>query len=137
MSTLLKLTLIEEPGWDLVEVRRTANLADYLEKFITKLEEAGAIIDGYQLVPSRQSFPTGCSKAMGRVKTWYDTLVPKFPPAGEQHVQEQEQFVGMGMGMGMESLISDNISDYLSDAYWFELMGNTDFTTGPSQQHEM
>lgn len=118
LSVLLKLTLIEEPGWDFNEIHQTANLRTYFNRLIASFEEAGSSLDGMQKVAARHSFPTGCSRVMGRVKAWYDTMVPKMVGAGENQMQEQDAL------MGVEGYALDDFSDYLNDAYWFEIFGN-------------
>ena len=124
ISTLMRLTLAEEVGWDLAEVRQTANITFYFDRFIQQLEDAGKTIDQQQTAPCRQSFPTGCAKAMKRVAMWYDTVVPR--GSGEQIVAaEQQELFSLGMEVG--GLFGDDVSGYLNDTYWLEFMGSQEF----------
>jgi hypothetical protein len=102
LSVLLKLTLVEEAGWDLAEIRRSADMTTYFNSFISNFSAVGTALDASQKEKTRHSFPTGCARVMGRVKTWYESMVLKV--VGENPVED--------------------FSDYLNDAYWMELIGN-------------
>jgi hypothetical protein len=118
LSVLLKLTLVEEAGWDLAEIRRSADMTTYFNSFISNFSAVGTALDASQKEKTRHSFPTGCARVMGRVKTWYESMVLKV--VGENPVQEQQPDIAMGF----ESITSEDFSDYLNDAYWMELIGN-------------
>lgn len=74
-STLFKLSLVEEIGWDIVYVRQTANIAAYLEQLALRFEQAGTAIDHAQRSPSKESFPTGLGRAMRRMKEFYEAKI--------------------------------------------------------------
>lgn len=128
LSVLIKLTLIEEPGWDFTEIHQTADLRTYFNCFIASFDEAGRSLDGIQKTSARHSFPTGCSRVMGRVRAWYDTMAPKIVGADESEMQESDVL------MGVEGFALDDFSDYLNDAYWFELVGNQGCMQGLQEQ---
>jgi len=113
LSTLFKLSVINEVGWDLQHIRRTVNLPAYFDQLISKFEEAGAQIDNMQTSPCRESFPTACAKAMARVKCWYEQKVAL---ESESNLQTQPSM------SGLDDLFAVNSFDYLDDAYWQELM---------------
>jgi len=118
MSNLLKLSVLEEPGWDLAYVRQTMNLSYYFEQIISKFEAVGASLSAMQPVPTKDNFPTGCARAMRRVKNWYEAKV----------AAEAQTVAGEGTTTE-DVLITDDLVgsqfDYLNEAYWLELMGDT------------
>lgn len=118
-STLFKLSLVEEMGWDLVHVRQTVNLSAYLDQLVSNFEQAGAAIDNCQRAPSKESFPTGCARAMGRTKAWYEAKVAS-ESESEGH-QRQPSFTGI------DDMLNGNGFDYLDDSYWQEIMADMNF----------
>jgi len=113
LSTLFKLSVTDEVGWDLQHIRRTVNLSAYFDQLISRFEEAGAQIDNIQTSPCRESFQTAGAKAMARVKCWYEQKVAL---ESESSLQPQ-----LSMS-GLDDLFAVNSFDYLDDAYWQELM---------------
>jgi hypothetical protein len=128
ISILLKLTLIEEPGWDLAEVRQTADLPGYFNRLLANFEQAGTSIDQLQKGSTKLSFPTGCARVMARVKAWYETTAPRIVGTGSEanDLLEQE----MVMGTGMEGFAYDDMSGYLNDVYWLEFIANRGLIPG-------
>jgi hypothetical protein len=118
-STLFKLSLVEQAGWDLTHVRQTVNLVAYFDQLISNFEEAGATIDRAQRSPSKESFPTGCSRAMGRVKGWYEAkLALDLETQGHQNPTSVT---------GVDDMMNWNGFDYLDDSYWQEIMADMTF----------
>ncbi|KAG9234284.1 hypothetical protein BJ875DRAFT_441424 [Amylocarpus encephaloides] len=122
LSTLFKISMYEEPGWDLVEARKTANLSQYFDELISKFEKAGSIVDMNQLEQCRMCFSTGCSRAMRRVKGLYESKI-----AGNtgQNITAPQDHPGL---TGMEDVISGEEVDWVNDVYWQELMGDVNFS---------
>jgi hypothetical protein len=120
LSTAFKLFFIEVPGWDLTYVRSTVNLLQYFEHFIAKFEQAGAQIDNTQPTPTRISFCTGCSRAMGRVKGWYEVRL-----AAETEEKQREQQTGL---TGIDDILGAENFNYWDEAFfkgdWEEIMGD-------------
>ena len=114
LSTLFKLSLIEDVGWDLAHVRETVNLQYYFDRLIARFEEAGAAIDQCQKPPCREAFATGCSRAMRRIKGWYEAKV------AADTVQESGQ--EQGNLMNMDDVCISGGFDYLDDAYWQDVL---------------
>jgi hypothetical protein len=120
LSTLFKLSMTEEPGWNLVDVRKTVNVTEFFHRLIEKFEQAGMIMDSSQIAPSnRHSFPSGCAKAMGRVLAVYETRLATVP--GTQISLEPQ------LPTGMEGIMSGEQFDWIDDAYWQELLGDINF----------
>lgn len=120
LSTLFKLSIAEEQGWNLSDVRKTVNISEYFHQFIGKFEQAGVILDGMQIAPSsRHCFATGCAKAMRRVLTFYETKLAAV--TGIQPSQEPQ------LGTGMEGVIGGEQFDWIDDVYWQEISGDFNF----------
>jgi len=120
-STLLKLSLVEEPGWDLAHVRQTVNAGYYLDQIASKFIQAGNAIDQIQNRVCSESFPTGCGRAMMRVKAWYETKISvetvQDPPAP----QAETNVMGMGDTLSVDQMMLD-------DADWVEfVMGSSNY----------
>lgn len=113
ISSLLKLCVVEEPGWDLGMVRQTANLNYYFEQLLAKFAQVGADIDQIQRQPCRHSFFTGCARAMGVVKAWYETKVG--PDSAPNYQAASVAYDGMMIGEEV---------NFLDDSYWLEFMGD-------------
>lgn len=81
LSTLLKLSLVEETGWDLAHVRQTVDLSYYFNELASRFESIGEVVDGMQTRPVKDrasSFSTGCARAMRMVqqcKYWKSVTV--------------------------------------------------------------
>jgi hypothetical protein len=115
-STLLKLSLVEEPGWDLTHVRQTVNAEYYLDQISSQLIQAGNAIDQIQSRVCSESFPTGCGRAMLRVKAWYEMKISseeilQNPPVP----QDQTNMIGMGDTLSIDQMMLD-------DADWVEFV---------------
>jgi hypothetical protein len=120
LSTLFKLSIVEEPGWNLVDVRKTVNVSEYFERLIERFEQAGANMDSYQTEPTaRQCFPTGCAKAMRRILAFYETRLAAVP--GTNFAQEPQ------MATGMEGIMYGEQFDWIDEAYWQEILGDVNF----------
>jgi hypothetical protein len=120
LSTLFKLSIVEEPGWNLVEVRKTVNISEYFERLIEKFEQAGIIMDSHQVQPYvRGSFAAGCAKAMRRVLAFYETRIAAV--AGTYISQEPQ------MATGMEGVMQGEQFDWIDEAYWQEILGDINF----------
>ncbi|RDL40971.1 uncharacterized protein BP5553_00950 [Venustampulla echinocandica] len=119
LTALSRLSLVEQPGWDLAHVRKTVNLLDYFGRLISNFEEVGAAIDQSQPEPCRMSLATGCALAMKRVRAVYEAKVA--PESEPQPLQEQPGTAGMNISMNMEQF------DWIDDAYWQELSSDMSF----------
>jgi hypothetical protein len=120
LSTVFKLSFIEDPGWDLAHVRSTANLGQYFEHFIANFEQVGAQIDNSQPIPAKIAFCTGCSRAVGRIKGWYETRL-----AAETEEKQQEEQPGL---TGLDDILGGENFQYWDQAFfqgdWEEIMGD-------------
>ena len=119
LSSLLKLSLIEEAGWDLTHVRQRANLSYYFTEFSSRMEQIGLEIDRIQRAPFIRSFPTGCARVMRVVQSWYES---KIAETSQTALPEQATVTGI-----MDGILNSDQFDYLNDAYWLELMGDGSF----------
>jgi hypothetical protein len=119
LSTLIKLSFVDEEGWNLPNVRETINVHSYFSHFITGFEQAGQAIDRLQQRPCRASFPTGCSRAIRRVMMAYNAkLAAQSTPEGAQ--AQQAVYVPLDDPL-------PNISyEQFDDAYWEAIIN--DFT---------
>ncbi|KAG4437722.1 hypothetical protein IFR05_006805 [Cadophora sp. M221] len=120
LSTLLKLSLVEEAGWDLAHVRQTVDLSYYFNEVASRFESIGEVIDRMQTRPVRDrasSFHTGCARAMRMVQQWYEAKI------AAEAVQEPPP----APPTGMEDIILDDSFDYMNDANWLDLMGDCNF----------
>lgn len=110
LSTLVKLSFVEEDGWNLTNVRETINLRSYFNRFIARFEEAGAVIDKAQLTACKISFPTGCSRAMRRVLAACEAkLASETAEVG---------FQGDASYSTMDEMLSAAAQENFDDAYW-------------------
>jgi hypothetical protein len=116
LSILFKLSLVDEVGWDLVNVRQTVNFASYFEKFYTNFEQVGIAIDQNQPSPCNDSFHTGCARKMKKAKGWFDAKV-----AAEV---QSSGFQDMAAFLDMEDVLN---SGYFNDSFWEELMAEGGF----------
>jgi hypothetical protein len=114
-TSLLKLCLIEEPGWDLSIVRQTANLVFYFESLLSIFHQVGSDLDGRQLEQSRHSCFTGCARAITVIKTWYEMKV-----ASEETQTSMLDQAGMA-GYDTSMMGGQN---FLDDTYWLDFMGD-------------
>lgn len=113
MSSLLKLCVVEEVGWDLSMVRQTANLNYYFEQLVAKFSEVGTDLDQIQREPCRHSFFTGCARAMGVVKNWYETKVGSDSTPNYQ-----------AAAVVYDGMMNGEDMTFLDDSYWLEFMGD-------------
>ncbi|KAE9380143.1 hypothetical protein N431DRAFT_459105 [Stipitochalara longipes BDJ] len=120
-STLLKLSLVEEPGWDLAHVRQTVNAEYYFEQIALKFIQAGNAIDQMQNRVCSESFPTGCGRAIMRVKAWYEARISAEVVQDPPVQQEEANILGIGDTLTMDQMMLD-------DADWVEfVMGSGNY----------
>ncbi|KAK0112917.1 hypothetical protein ONS95_014638 [Cadophora gregata] len=114
LSTLLKLSLIEEAGWDLAHVRQTLNVSYYFNELGSRFEQIGEVVDRMQKRPVKDrasSFATGCSRAMRMVQQWYEAKVAADAAQSGQHAVP-EPAVSLA---GMDDIMLDDF-DFMNDA---------------------
>ena len=117
-STLLKLSLVEESGWDLAHIRQTVNVQYYIDQIASKFIEAGTAIDKMQTRACSDSFPTGCGRAMLRVKAWYETKLSAETILNPLVPQNETGMMGIGDTLSIDQMMLD-------DAEWVDfIMGN-------------
>jgi hypothetical protein len=117
ISTLVKLSFVEEDGWNLANVRDSINLGFYIGQFVASFEKAGALIDKAQSTPCKVSFPTGCSVAMRRVLAACEAKI-----AGES---EPVGFQGQPGYSAMDETLSAGAAfERIDDAYWEAIIGD-------------
>lgn len=148
LSILLKLSLLDEPGWDLPHIRQTVDLSYYFTELSGRFARLGKELDGRQKSSSEgvresyshptgsgkaanmmhdsverpHSFPTGCSKAMKMVQTWYEARLAAEKSAVNEGIEDIA-----GEGNGLEDVFGGEGFDYLNDANWFDFMADTNF----------
>ncbi|KAH8654456.1 hypothetical protein BGZ60DRAFT_154530 [Tricladium varicosporioides] len=120
LSTLFKLSLIDEPGWDLGDVRRTASVTEYFDTLIAHFERAGKEIDSIQREPARDCFATGCARAMRRVKAVYEAKAAGTQIAGGENPCSHGQI----NAAAIDANLTAEQFDWIDDAYWQELMND-------------
>ncbi len=121
-STLLKLSLVEELGWDLAHVRQTVNAEYYFDQIASKFIQAGNAIDQIQNRVCSESFPTGCGRAIMRVKAWYETKISAEMMQDPLIPQNQTNIMGMGDTLSVDQMMLDDV-DWVefvmgSGSYW-------------------
>jgi hypothetical protein len=119
LTTLLRLSLLDENGWDKHHVRQTADLIYYFDHVGGIFEQVGSTMDQGQRKKVRDSFPTGCARAMKRVKVWYES---KIALEADSRIVTEE--------IPLESMEFDFTSDhfdYWNDRNLLELMGDGAF----------
>jgi hypothetical protein len=122
-STLLKLSLVEEPGWDLVHVRQTVNAQYYFDQIAAKFIQAGNAIDQIQDRICNESFPTGCGRAMLKVKGWYEARLSPETIQDPPISQDETNLLGMGDTLSVDQMMLD-------DADWVDfVMGSCNYWT--------
>ena len=119
LATIFKLAMVDEPGWDLTYVRKTVNPCDYFERMISKFAQVGVIIDESQPEPCRNSFPTGCSNVMRKIKEVYEAKIAA--ETTQNTSQEQTN------SMGLDGIIMADPIDWMDDFYWQELLNDGNF----------
>jgi len=120
MATIFKLSMIDEPGWDLTYVRKTINPRDYFDRMINNFEHVGRIIDQSQPEPCRHSFPTGCANAMKKIRGVYEARMAA--ETAQDTSQEQTN------SLALDGLLnSDQMIDWMDDAYWQDLLNDGNF----------
>lgn len=115
LSTLFKLSMVEDIGWDLAQVRENADLRVYFNHFISVFGKAGAELDISMRGSCPESFPTLCSRSLAKIIGWYNSKLASDVQSAE--MQEQtggyvDEFTG---GPGL---------NYLDDFDWQEFMGD-------------
>jgi len=119
-ATLLRLALVEEPGWDLEYVRGTVIPIEYFHRVTSRFEGVGNLLDSSQRPGCKPSCPTHIARALSRVKTWYEGRIST---ESEQNPHHQGTTLGM-----QDVLIGDQFGlDCIDDAYWLELAGDFRF----------
>lgn len=123
-TSLLRLCLLEnEPAWELPHVRQNANLLYYLDSvyglFLTvgqDLDERQRHGEGPAGEGVRKSFFTGCARAVGVIKGWYEMKIS----------QELETREGSGAGMAGMGYDANWIGTggFLDEADWADFMGD-------------
>lgn len=108
-SSLFKLSLVDENGWDLVNVRQNS-FKDYFERCRTNLEQVGLAIDKNQREPCRPSFFTSGNIKMKWIQAWYEGKIAK----------ESQQVVGLPQNM-TELMNVDELGIF-GDRFWEEFM---------------
>jgi hypothetical protein len=122
LGSLFRLSLVEQNGWDLQEVRKTVNLFDYFDRLISDFEQAGVLIQQMQPEPCRQAFAMGCSKAMRRVKSLYMSRINASGPGQSTPMQQAGPSI-------VDVDTNGSPFDWIDDYYWQELIGDgNDFT---------
>ncbi|KAL5317410.1 hypothetical protein ACEPPN_014505 [Leptodophora sp. 'Broadleaf-Isolate-01'] len=127
LSTLLKLSLVEEAGWDLTHVRRTVDLSYYFNELASRFESIGEVIDRMQKRPVRDrasSFHTGCARSMRMVQQWYEAKIAAEAVQNGQRALQEPPAVPL---TGMDDVMLDDTFDYMNDANWLDLMGDCNF----------
>lgn len=114
-STLLKLSLVEEEGWDLVHVRETVNVQFYFDQLSSKFIQAGNSIDRIQNQVCAESFPTGCSRAILKVKAWYEAKLAGEAVQDAGVPQDETNMMGMGATLSIDQMMLDDVD-------WFEFV---------------
>ena len=76
-STLFKLSLVDEVGWDLAAIRTTVSFKEYFEKARINLEQVGLAIDHNQREPCKSSFYTSGAVKMRKIQMWYEAKIAK------------------------------------------------------------
>ncbi|TVY27504.1 Transcriptional regulator [Lachnellula hyalina] len=120
MATIFKLSMVDEPGWDLTYVRKTINPRDYFDRMINNFEHVGRIIDQSQPEPCRHSFPTGCANAMKKIRGVYEARMAA--ETAQDTSQEQTN------SLALDGLLNgDQMIDWMDDAYWQDLLNDGNF----------
>jgi hypothetical protein len=109
LSTLIKLSYADEDGWVLADMRPDIDLPGYLDRFAALFEQAGDSIDSIQPAPCKIAYPTGCSRAMRRVRTAYDAKI----------AAESDGFPALG-----DADLDALSFEHFDDAYWESVIGN-------------
>ncbi len=117
----MKISLLDEPGWDMAQIRQAVNFSYYFDRISARFEEAGDDIDSKQPLPYGNSFPKCCAMAMRKVKTRYERKLGGPMEQNTATVQEPANVMGMDAGLSGDDLRC------LDDAYWLELVGQMDF----------
>ncbi|RDW87937.1 hypothetical protein BP5796_03631 [Coleophoma crateriformis] len=125
LITLLKLSLLETPGWHAVEVRQKIDPLHYYDHIMVCLEKVGTAMDLNQPPYLRESFPTLGARSMKGVRAWYEAVTNQNNAAS----QDQQTLITTYTGGSMQDWMNIDQFDYLDEALWLQSMGNTNFTT--------
>ncbi|CAG8981366.1 hypothetical protein HYALB_00013895 [Hymenoscyphus albidus] len=115
LSTLFKLSVVEQPGWDLAQVRQSVKIFDYFDHLIKQFEAVSVTADQLHPEPCKLSFSEGCGRALKRTKGIYGTKMGVV--SGANLVPEHEI---SGIDGGLLSMEFD----WIDDAYWQDMMGS-------------
>ncbi|TVY78222.1 Transcriptional regulator WAR1 [Lachnellula suecica] len=119
LVTFFKLSMVDEPGWDLAYVRKIIGAGEYWDRLISNFEQVGAVIDQSQPEPCRNSFPTGCSNAMRKIKGVYEA---KIAAETAQNVSDEQ-----AVSLGLDAMIYGDQIDWMDDVYWEEMLNDGNF----------
>lgn len=109
-STLLKLSLVDENGWDLVSVRRNVSFKDYFERLRNNFEQVGLAIDKNQQVPCKPSIFTNGNMRMKAIQAWYEGRLAN---EGQQNP---------GISQDMTELVNVGEFGIFGDRFWEDFM---------------
>jgi len=114
ITILFKLSVLRVPGWDVQHVRQTVDVAECIEKFAAKFQEAVKYIDAKGEMKKTDAF-SRCAWKLRRVKTWYEQKL-KAETGADQHLD----LPGVTQTDGFDFQPFDPISDldwqqYLGD----------------------
>lgn len=71
-TLLLKLSMVEEKGWDLDQFQNDPTYREYFRRLRQNMQQVGTAIDQNQPRPCQPSFFSACATKMDKVKVWYD-----------------------------------------------------------------
>lgn len=115
-STLFKLSLVDEVGWDLTNIRKNLPFKEYFEKSRINLEQVGLAIDQNQREPCKPSFYTSGALKMKKIQMWYEAKVAK----------ESSQPIDGRPPEISDPLAMDNLGIY-GDRFWEDFMNDGGF----------
>lgn len=117
-TLLLKLSMIEEKGWDLDQFQNDSTYREYYRRLRHNMQQVGAAIDQNQPRPCQPSFFTACATKMDRVKAWYDNKLTTLPPASTMVDRTRD----------MPSYVAPESMEVFDDRFWEDfMMGGTFF----------
>lgn len=123
LSVLFKLSLLEEPGWDLQRVRTTSNTSAIIARLAHRFEEASLAVDS-RIDIDGSTFYTRCARKLARVRGWYDAKVAAEPNQSEQQLPlATADLTSMG-GMQFEDIFDEFNGVDLQDLFgdWESMM---------------
>ncbi|RDW72822.1 hypothetical protein BP6252_06729 [Coleophoma cylindrospora] len=123
IKSLLKLCLLETPGWHAVEVRQKIDPLRYYDHIMGCLEKVGTAMDLNRPPYLRESFPTLGARSMKGVRAWYEAVTNQNNAAS----QDQQALITTCTGGGLQDWMNIDQFDYLDEVMWLQSMGNTNF----------